>query len=146
MNLLRASANRLSACGRALRPWLWRTLLLAAVLDPSVQASPAEQQPCRTSGARSKRTGKPCRAAAMPNERCSIQAYRQALPSSSHAERPVQGSRRQEYWAADAGGPRAEQAGKVEARLLFPRSQGRTVARAGGNTCAPLSAHVGSLG
>jgi hypothetical protein len=23
MNLLRASANRLSACGRALKPWLW---------------------------------------------------------------------------------------------------------------------------
>jgi len=34
--------------------------------------------------------------------RCSIQADRQALPSGSHAERPVQGSRRQEYWAADA--------------------------------------------
>jgi len=31
MNLLRASANRLSACGRALRPWLWRTLLPAAL-------------------------------------------------------------------------------------------------------------------
>jgi hypothetical protein len=39
--------------------------------------------------------------------RGSIQADRQALPSSSHAERPVQGSRRQEYWAADARGPRA---------------------------------------
>jgi putative tryptophan/tyrosine transport system substrate-binding protein len=52
MNLLRASANRLSACGRALRPWLWRTLLPAAVLDPSGQASPAERQPCRTAGAR----------------------------------------------------------------------------------------------
>src|SRR5215467_14111395 len=77
--------------------------------------------------------------------RCSIQADRQALPSGSHAERPVQGSRRQEYWAADAGGPRAEQAGKVEARLLLSRSEGGTVARAGGNTCAPLSAHVGSL-
>src|SRR5262249_11534259 len=50
-----------------------------------------------------------------------------------------------EYWAADAGGPRAEQAGKVEARLLLSRSEGGTVARAGGNTCAPLSAHVGSL-
>jgi hypothetical protein len=36
-------------------------------------------------------------------KRCSIQADRQALPSGSHAERPVQGSRRQEYWAADAG-------------------------------------------
>jgi hypothetical protein len=29
-----------------------RTLLPAAVLDPSGQASPAEQQPCRTAGAR----------------------------------------------------------------------------------------------
>jgi hypothetical protein len=53
MNLLRASANRLSACGRALRPWLWRTLLPAAVLDPSGQASPA-------------------RAAAMRNGRCKV--------------------------------------------------------------------------
>src|SRR5215467_1288764 len=44
MNLLSASANRLSACGR--------TLLPAAVLDPSGQASPAEGQPCRTAGAR----------------------------------------------------------------------------------------------
>jgi hypothetical protein len=46
----------------------------------------------------------------------------------------------------DAGGPRAEQAGKVEARLLLSRSEGRTVARAGRNACAPLSAHVGSIG
>jgi hypothetical protein len=51
-NLLRASANRLSACGIALRPWSGRTLLPAAVLDPSGQASPAERQPCRTAGAR----------------------------------------------------------------------------------------------
>jgi hypothetical protein len=43
--------RRLSACGRALKPWLWRTLLPAAVLDPSGQASPAERQPCRTAGA-----------------------------------------------------------------------------------------------
>src|SRR5262249_379650 len=35
--------------------------------------------------------------------------------------------------------------GKVEARLLGSRSEGGTGARAGGNTCAPLSAHVGSL-
>ena len=47
---MRASANRLSACGRALRPWLGRTLLPAAVLDPSEQASPAEGQPCRMGG------------------------------------------------------------------------------------------------
>jgi uncharacterized protein (DUF1330 family) len=41
------------------------------------------------------------------DKRCSIQADRQALPSGSQAERPVQGSRRQEHGAADAGGPRA---------------------------------------
>jgi hypothetical protein len=52
MKLLCASTNRLSACGRALRPWLGRTLLPAAVLDPSGQASPAEGQPCRTAVAR----------------------------------------------------------------------------------------------
>src|SRR5947207_1706556 len=52
MKLLCASPNRLSAAGRALKPWLGRMLLPAAVLDPSGQASPAEQQPCRTAGAR----------------------------------------------------------------------------------------------
>jgi tripartite-type tricarboxylate transporter receptor subunit TctC len=40
----------------------------------------------------------------------------------------------------------AQQASKLETRLLLSRSEGGTVARAGGNTCAPLSAHVGSLG
>src|SRR5262249_16313327 len=49
MNPLSAGA---SACGRAVRPWLWRTLLPAAVLDPSGQASSAERQPGRTAGAR----------------------------------------------------------------------------------------------
>jgi len=44
---------------------------------------------------------------------------------------------RQEYGAPDARGPTAEQAGKLETRALFARSQGGTVARAGGNTCAP---------
>jgi hypothetical protein len=44
-------AHRLSACGRALRPWLGRTLLPAAVLDPSGQASPAGARPCRTDAA-----------------------------------------------------------------------------------------------
>ena len=93
----------MSACGRAVRPWLWRTLLPAAVLDPSGQASLA---------------------------RC------------GHAERPVQGSWRQEYWAADAKGPRAQQAGKLETWALFAGSQGGTVASAGGNTCAPRSVQV----
>jgi hypothetical protein len=59
------------------------------------------------------------------------------LARERHAERPVQGSCRQEYWAADAGGPRAQQASKLETRALFAGSQGGTVAPAGGNTCAP---------
>ena len=42
--------------------------------------------------------------------------------------------------AAHAGGPRAQHASKLETRLLLSRSQGGTVARAGGNVCAPLSA------
>src|SRR6266511_1577686 len=70
--------------------------------------------------------------------RCGARFKRQALPRGSHAERPVQGSRRQEYWAADAGGPGAQQAGKLETRALFAGSQGGTVARAGGNTCGPV--------
>jgi hypothetical protein len=54
-----------------------------------------------------------------------------------HAERPVQGSRRQEYWAAHARGSRAQQAGKLETRAFFAGSQGGTVAPAGSNTYAP---------
>src|SRR5262249_30256591 len=53
-------------------------------------------------------------------------------------------SRWQEHGAAHAGGPRAQQAGKLETRALFAGSQGGTVARAGRNACAPLSAHHGS--
>src|SRR5262249_37362073 len=75
--------------------------------------------------------------------RGSIQADRQALPSGSHAERPVQGSRRQEHGTTHAGGPRAQQASKLEERLLLSRSEGGTVARACRNTCAPLSSHYG---
>jgi hypothetical protein len=66
MNLLRASANRLSACGRALRPWLWQTLLPAAVLDPSGQASPAG-------------------AAAMPNGRCKVHGGKSTGPRTPEA-------------------------------------------------------------
>jgi hypothetical protein len=73
-----------------------------------------------------------------------MQADGQALPSGSHAERSVQSSRRQEYRAANAGGPRAQQASKLEARALFAGSQGGTVAGAGGNTCTPLSVHHGT--
>jgi hypothetical protein len=71
-------------------------------------------------GARSKRTGKPCRGAAMPNA-----SFMAAKARAAHA-----------------GGPRAQQAGKLETRLLLSRSQGRTVAPAGGNACAPLSAQL----
>src|SRR4030095_6170761 len=52
----------------------------------------------------------------------------------------------QEHGAAHAGGPRAQQAGKLETRALFAGSQGGTGGPAGGNTFAPLSAHVGSIG
>jgi hypothetical protein len=73
----------------------------------------------------------------LPNNLLNQRVNWQALPSGSHAEWPVQGSRRQEYWAADARGFRAQQAGKLEARALFAASQVGTVAPAGGNACAP---------
>src|SRR6478672_7202544 len=49
----------------------------------------------------------------------------------------LQASRWQEHGAAHAGGPRAQQAGKLETRALFAGSQGGTVAPPSGNTCAP---------
>ena len=61
---------------------------------------------------------------------------------SGHAERALQVSWWQEHGAAHAGGPRAQQAGKLETRALFAGSQGGTVAPAGGNTCAPRSARL----
>src|SRR5438034_7248128 len=59
------------------------------------------------------------------------------MPRGGHAERAMQGSWRQEYGAAHAGGPRTQQAGKLETRALFAGSQGGTVAPPSGNTCAP---------
>src|SRR5262249_55701306 len=41
-----------------------------------------------------------------------------------------------------AGGPSAQQAGKLETRALFAGSQGGTVARTGGNACGPLSTRL----
>src|SRR5215831_5422760 len=67
---------------------------------------------------------------------------RAALPGCGHAERALQASWWQEHGAAHAGGPSAQQAGKLETRALFAGSQGGTVARAGGNTCGPLSAQL----
>src|SRR5258707_2934436 len=64
------------------------------------------------------------------------------MPRGGHAERAMQGSWRQEHGAAHAGGPRAQQAGKLETRALFAGSQGGTVARAGGNTYAPRSVRL----
>jgi hypothetical protein len=74
--------------------------------------------------------------------RRSLQTDGQALPGCGHAERALQASWWQEHGAAHAGEPRAQQAGKLETRALFPGSQGGTVARAGGNTCAPRSVQV----
>src|SRR5947207_3576 len=65
------------------------------------------------------------------------------MPRGGHAERAMQGSWRQEYGAAHAGGPKAQQAGKLETRALFAGSQGGTVAPAGGNACAPRSVRLG---
>jgi hypothetical protein len=61
-------------------------------------------------GARSKRTVKPCRAAAMPNGRCKVHGGKNG---TTHAR-----------------GPGAQPASKLEARLLLSRSEGGTVARA----------------
>src|SRR5262245_59470206 len=67
---------------------------------------------------------------------------RAALPGCGHAERALQASWWQEHGAAHAGGPSAQEASKLETRALFAGSQGGTVARAGGNTCGPLSARL----
>ena len=48
------------------------------------------------------------------------------VPNICHAERSMQSSRRQEYRAANAGGPRAQQASELETRALFAGSQGGT--------------------
>jgi hypothetical protein len=56
------------------------------------------------------------------------------------SERALQASWWQEHGAAHDGGPRAQQASKLETRALFAGSQGRTVAPPSGNTCGPLSA------
>ena len=66
----------------------------------------------------------------------------QALPGCGHAERALQTSWWQEHGAADAGGPRAQQAGKLETWAFFAGSQGGTVAAAVGNTCAPRSVRL----
>jgi hypothetical protein len=65
------------------------------------------------------------------------------VPGRGHAERALQASWRQEHGAAHDGGPRAQQASKLETRALFAGSQGGTVARPSGNTCAPGSVRRG---
>jgi hypothetical protein len=68
------------------------------------------------------------------------------MPRGGHAERALQASWRQEHGAAHAGGPRAQQASKLETRALFEGSQGGTVARPGCNTCAPQSTQLNVSG
>src|SRR6266550_6588622 len=51
MNLLSASANRLSGCGLALRPWLWRTPLRDVAPALNGRANLAGARPCRTGAA-----------------------------------------------------------------------------------------------
>src|SRR5262249_51303720 len=62
--------------------------------------------------------------------------------SLARVRRALQASWWQEHGAAHAGGPRAQQAGKLETRAPFAGSQGGTVTRAGGNTCGPPSARL----
>src|SRR5215470_10857833 len=71
-----------------------------------------------------------------------LQTDGQALPGCGHAERALQVSWWQEHRAAHAGGPRAQQAGKLETWALFAGSQAGTVAPAGGNTFAPRSVRL----
>src|SRR5215813_9549142 len=95
MNLLRASANRLSACGRALRPWLWRTLLPAAVLDPSGQ-----------------------RAAAMPNGRCKVHGGKSTGPRTPEdLERSRRANWKHGYYSREAKAERS----RVRAAILALR-------------------------
>jgi hypothetical protein len=67
------------------------------------------------------------------------------LPGRGHAERAPQASWWQEHGAAHDGGPRAQQAGKLETRALFAGSQGGTVARAGGNPSRRTAAAATSM-
>src|SRR5215468_5377127 len=98
MNLLRASANRLSACGRALRPWLGRTLLPAAVLDPSGRASPAER--------------------AMPNGRCKVHAGKSTGPRTPEGlERSRRANWKHGYYSRKAKAERS----RVRAAILALR-------------------------
>src|SRR5258708_15548638 len=74
-------------------------------------------------GARSKRTGKPCRGAAMPNGRCKLHGGKSTGPRTPEG---LERSRR----------------GKLETRAPFAGGQGGTVAPAGGNTYAPRSVRL----
>jgi hypothetical protein len=74
-------------------------------------------------GARSKRTGKPCRAAAMPNGRCKVHGGKSTGPRTPKG---LQRSRRANW----------------KHGYYSREDEGGTVARAGCNTCAPLSAQL----
>jgi hypothetical protein len=89
----------------------------------AVKREPIERVRARCSPlrARSKRTGKPCRAAAMPNRRCKVHGGKSTGPRTPEGlERSRRANWKHGYFSREA-----------------------TVARAGGNTCTPLSAHYG---
>ena len=105
MNPLRASANRLSACG--------------ARLEALVRANAAPR--C---GARCKRTGKPCRAAAMPNGRCKVHGGKSTGPRTPEGlERSGRANWKHGRFSREAKAERS----RVRAAIL----------------AAPLSAHHG---
>jgi hypothetical protein len=73
-------------------------------------------------GARSKRTGKPCRAAAMPNGRCKVHGGKSTGPRTPEGlQRSRRANWKHGYYAREAKAERS---------------------RAGGNTCAPLSTQL----
>src|SRR5215510_3365262 len=74
-------------------------------------------------GARSKRTGLPCRAAAMPNGRCKLHGGKSTGPRTREG---LERSRRANWKHGH----------------FFAGSQGGTVARAGGNACGPPFARL----
>ena len=123
MNPLRASENQLSACGRALRPWLWRTLLPAAVLDPSGQASPAERQPCPPSFPRAPRFRDPLRSRRAnwkhgQNGRCKVHGGKSTGPRTPEGlERSKRARWKHGYYSREAKVERS----RVRAALLALR-------------------------
>jgi hypothetical protein len=89
--------------------------------------------------------GAQLRGPTQPSFESALDQSRGRVPESTHrataggwskmSDEPLARERGARF-TAHAGGPRAQQASKLEARLLLSRSEGGTVARAGGTTCA----------